>query len=584
LPLAVNFTTKESSMNTEITGVIITFLLTLLLAVPFGKYIARVFAGEKNFMDVMSPLERFTYRISGIDPNRKMDWKEFLKAMLTINMLWLVYAFFMLLFQDKLPLNPDGNPAQTPDLAFNTAISFLVNCDLQHYSGESGLTYLTQLFVVTFLQFVSAATGIAALAGVLNAWKEKTTGNLGNFWALFTKSITRILLPLCIIMAIILAFNGTTTSYDGKDSIVTLQGDTVNVSRGPAAGMIAIKHIGTNGGGWFGANSAHPLENPNYFTNMVELIAQMIIPIAMIFAMGIYIKRRKFANVIFAVMTIGMLLLLIPAIVSEIHGSPEIARMGITQATGAMEGKEVRFGPAISGYWSIVTTIISTGSVNSMHDSSMAISGLMQLLGMMVNAFYGGCGVGILNYYIYIIIAVFISGLMVGRTPELMGHKVEAREVKIAAIVTILSAFLIKGGLALSSYYFAHHGNIDWAVKPAAWLNNPGYHGFSEMLYEYTSANANNGSGFEGLGDNNIFWNVTTGIVLILARFLPIIGPVAIAGILAKKKYIPESAGTLKTDSMTFGAMTFAVIIIITALSYFPPLALGPLAEYFSMK
>jgi K+-transporting ATPase ATPase A chain len=257
--------------------------------------------------------------------------------------------------------------------------------------------------------------------------------------------------------------------------------------------------------------------------------------------------------------------------------------MGVTQATGAMEGKEVRFGPAASGYWSIVTTIISTGSVNSMHDSSMPLSGLMQMLGMLVNAFYGGCGVGILNYFIYIIIAVFISGLMVGRTPEFFGHKVEAREVKIAALVTLLSAFIIKGGTALAAYYFVHHGNADWAVKPSAWLNNPGYHGFSEMLYQYTSSNANNGSGFEGLADNNPFWNITAGFAMILGRFLPIIGPIAIVGLMANKKFIPESAGTLRVESVTFGAMTFAVIVIITALSYFPPLVLGPIAEYLGM-
>lgn len=570
-------------MNTELTGVVVTLLLTILLAFPFGKYIAKVFGGERTLLDFMNPVEKFIFRFCGIDPQKPMDWKEFLKAMLTINMLWIVYAFFMLLYQSHLPLNPDGNPDQTPDLAFNTAISFVVNCNLQHYSGESGLTYLTQLFVITFLQFVSAATGMAGAIALFNGLKEKTTTNLGNFWSIFIKSIIRILLPLCVVVAILLAFNGSTASYDGKDTITTLQGDTVNVSRGPAAGMIAIKHLGTNGGGWFGANSAHPLENPNYFTNMLELIAQVLIPMAMIFALGFYIKRKKFAYVIFGIMTIGMLCLVIPTMHWEINGSPEIAHLGVTQPTGAMEGKEVRFGPAASGYWSIVTTIISTGSVNSMHDSSMPLPGMMQLLAMLINAFYGGCGVGILNYFIYIIIAVFIAGLMVGRTPEFMGHKVEAREVKIAALVTLLSAFLIKGGTAIAAYIFTQHGNADWAVQPANWLNNPGYHGFSEMFYEFTSANANNGSGFEGLGDNNIFWNVSTGFVLILGRFLPIIGPIAIIGLLAKKKYIPESSGTLKVDSLTFGVMTFAIIVIITALSYFPPLVLGPIAEYFSM-
>ena len=570
-------------MNTELTGIIVTFLLTVLLAFPLGKYIAKVYSGERTLLDFLKPAERFIFRICGIDPDKEMNWKDFLKAMLTINMLWLVYAFFMFLYQAHLPMNPDGNPNMTPDLSFNTAISFLVNCNLQDYSGESGVTYLTQLFVITFLQFVSAATGIACLVALFNGLKHKTTNNLGNFWSIFTKTVTRILLPLCIVIALLLAFNGSPASYDGKDTIVTLQGDTVGVSRGPAAGMIAIKHLGTNGGGWFSANSAHPLENPNYFTNMVEIIAQVLIPIAMIFAMGFYIKRKKFAYVIFGVMTVGLLLLLIPTVISEIHGNPEIAKMGVTQATGAMEGKEVRFGPAASGYWSIVTTIISTGSVNSMHDSSMPLSGLMQMLGMLVNAFYGGCGVGILNYFIYIIIAVFISGLMVGRTPEFFGHKVEAREVKIAALVTLLSAFIIKGGTALAAYYFVHHGNADWAVKPSAWLNNPGYHGFSEMLYQYTSSNANNGSGFEGLADNNPFWNITAGFAMILGRFLPIIGPIAIVGLMANKKFIPESAGTLRVESVTFGAMTFAVIVIITALSYFPPLVLGPIAEYLGM-
>jgi potassium-transporting ATPase potassium-binding subunit len=275
---------------------------------------------------------------------------------------------------------------------------------------------------------------------------------------------------------------------------------------------------------------------------------------------------------------------LIPTMISELHGSPAIERMGIAQTTGAMEGKEVRFGPAASAYWSIVTTIISTGSVNSMHDSSMPLSGMMQLLGMMVNGFYGGVGVGILNYFIYVIIAVFISGLMVGRTPEFMGHKVEAREVKIAMLVTLLSAILVKGFTGLAAYLVAHHPDIAWAVRPSAWLNNPGFHGFTEILYEFTSANANNGSGFEGLGDNNIFWNVTSGFALIIGRYLPIIGPVAIVGLLANKKHIPEAGGTLRTDSFTFGMMTFAVIVILTALSYFPPLALGPLAEYFFIK
>ncbi len=570
-------------MNSEILGVALTFLITVLLAYPLGKYITKVFKGERTITNFMSPVERFFFRICGINPQESMNWKQFLKAMLTINMLWLVYAMLLLIFQGKLPMNPDGNPGQTPDLAFNTAISFLVNCNLQHYSGESGLTYFTQLFVITFLQFVSAATGIAMLVALFNGIKEKTTQNLGNFWNYFVKSITRILLPLSVIVAVILVFNGTPASYDGKDTITTLQGDTVQVSRGPAAGMIAIKQLGTNGGGWFGVNSAHPLENPNYITNVVETISILLIPIALVFALGFYVNRKKLSKVIFAVMTFLFLVFCSITIYYETKGNPAIDQLGIAQNTGSMEGKEVRLGAAATAFWAVATTSTSNGSVNGMHDSLTPLSGGVVILDMMINALYGGVGVGLLNYFIFIIIAVFMSGLMVGRTPEFMGHKVEAREVKIAALVTLISAFLIKSFTALAAYMVAHHPETGWAVKPGAWLNNPSYHGFSEMLYEYTSANANNGSGFEGLGDNNIFWNVTTGIVLLLGRFLPIIAPIAIIGLLANKKYIPDSPGTLRTDSYTFGGMTLAIIIIVTALSYLPALALGPIAEYFSL-
>jgi K+-transporting ATPase ATPase A chain len=570
-------------MNTELFGIVASFVITLVIAIPLGKYLAKMYAGEKIWTDFLKPIETGIFKLSGINPKEPMNWKQFLKAMMTINILWLVYGFFVLIYQDKLPLNPDGNLGQSADLAFNTIISFVVNCNLQHYSGESGATYLTQHFIFMFLHFTSAATGMACAVAVFKAFRDKTTTDLGNFWNFFVKSITRLLLPLSIVIALILTFNGTPSSYAGKDKFISLQGDTINVSRGPAAQMIAIKHLGTNGGGWFGANSAHPLENPNYLTNMVEIIAQFIIPVAMILAFGYYIRRKKLGWTIFGIMMLGVMMLMIPTISSELGGNPLIAKMGVTQLTSAMEGKEVRFGPTATAYWSTLTTVTSTGSVNGMHDSTMALTGLWQLLAMMINGFFGGCGVGILNYFIYLIIAVFISGLMVGRTPEFLGHKVEAREVKIAALITLLSPFLILAGTAISTYVLTNHLGGDWAVKPSTWLNNPGHHGFSEMLYEYTSANANNGSGFEGLGDGNIFWNVTTGFVLILGRFLPIIGPVAIAGLLAQKKYIPESAGTLKIDTKTFGLMTFAVILVLNALSYFPALALGPLAEYFSM-
>jgi K+-transporting ATPase ATPase A chain len=563
-------------MNTEILGIIAMFAVTLVIGIFLGKYIANVYGYKKTFLDpVFEPIEKLIYKVSGINPARQMNWKQNMYAMLAINLIWFIIGFLLLLNQAWLPLNPDGNPNMSPDLAFNTTISFLVNCNLQHYSGETGVSYLSQLYLM-FLQFVTAATGMAAMAVLFKAFKEKTSTELGNFYDFFTKSMIRILVPISVIVALILSINGSPMTFEGKDHIITLEGQKADVSRGPVSAFVAIKHLGTNGGGFFGANSAHPLENPNYMTNITEMVTQMIIPFALVFALGFYLNKRKLSWVIFTVMTVGFLALTIPNVVNETAGNPLITQMGTDNSLGAMEGKEIRFGSAASGYWSIATTVISTGSVNAMHDSTMPLSGMNELLAMMINCFYGGCGVGILNYFIFIILAVFISGLMVGRTPEFMGKKIEAKEMKIAMIVALFHPFLILAGTALTAYL------PEFGAKT---LNNPGFHGFSEMLYEFTSSAANNGSGFEGLGDNTPWWNISTGIVLLLSRFIPIIGPVAIAGLLAQKKYIPESSGTLKTDTATFGFMTLAVILLIAALSFFPALTLGPIAEqiqYFS--
>ncbi|AEI49419.1 potassium-transporting ATPase subunit KdpA [Runella slithyformis] len=584
-------------MLQEILGIVLLFVLTVLLALPLGRYIAKVYLGQPTWLDFMSPLEHFIYKVCRINPKKEMTWQEHLTALLTINFLWFFWMMFILMNQGWLPLNPDGNPSMSPDLAFNTAVSFLVNCNLQHYSGETGVTYFSQLAGLMFMQFVTAGTGMAAAAIVFKAMKphpspplkggsfyislsltgERFGVGLGNFYHYFLKSCTRILLPISLISAIILVFNGTPMNWEGKANIVTVQGDSVQVSRGPAAALIAIKQAGTNGGGYYGVNSAHPLENPNYLTNIVENILIILIPIAFVFALGFYLNRKKLAWMIFGVMTIGFLLLLSVSVYFEMQGNPALHKMGIRQTLGSMEGKEIRFGSAASAFWGITTTTTSNGSVNAMHDSMTPLSGAMQMIDMMINALYGGVGVGFLNFYVFIIISVFISGLMVGRTPEFLGKKIEAKEMKIATIIALLHTFLILAFTALSSYVFTQDPSIGW-------LNNPGFHGFSEMLYEYTSSSANNGSGFEGLGDNNPFWNITCGIVLILSRYLPIIGPVAIAGILANKKYIPESAGTLQTDTATFGFMVFAVIFIIAALSFFPALALGPLAEFFTLR
>lgn len=562
-------------MNTEILGVILQWVALVVLCYPLGRYIAKVYRGERTWLDFMTPLERGIYKVCGINPDEDMDWKKFLKALLMVNLFWFFWGMVLLCCQSWLPLNPDGNANQTPDLAFNTCISFMVNCNLQHYSGESGLTYFTQLFVIMLFQFITAACGMAAMAGIMKALAGKTTKAIGNFWVFLVKSTTRILMPLSLLVGILLVINGTPMSFDGKQTITTLEGNEQVISQGPTAAIVPIKQLGTNGGGYFGVNSSHPLENPNAFTNMLECWSILIIPMAMAWAFGFYVRRRKLAAWIFGVMLFAFTAGVFVSVPQEMGGNPNIDEMGIAQDLGSMEGKEIRIGSAASAMWGMVTTVTSNGSVNSMHDSQTPLSGMMQMLNMQINCWFGGVGVGWMNYFAFLIIAVFISGLMVGRTPEFLGHKVEAREMKIATLVVLMHPFLILVGTGISAAVAAANPEIGW-------LNNPSFHGLSEMLYEYTSAAANNGSGFEGLGDNTPFWNIMTGIALIMGRYFPIVGRVAIAGLLASKKYIPESAGTLKTDTGTFSLMTFAVIIIVAALSFFPAQALGPIADYLS--
>ena len=562
-------------MNTEILGVILQWVALVVLCYPLGRYIAKVYRGERTWLDFMAPLERGIYKVCSIDPDEDMDWKKFLKALLMVNLFWFFWGMVLLCCQSWLPLNPDGNANQTPDLAFNTCISFMVNCNLQHYSGETGLTYFTQLFVIMLFQFITAACGMAAMAGIMKALAAKTTKAIGNFWVYLVKSTTRILMPLSLLVGILLVINGTPMSFDGKQTITTLEGQEQVISQGPTAAIVPIKQLGTNGGGYFGVNSSHPLENPNAFTNMLECWSILIIPMAMAWAFGFYVRRRKLAAWIFGVMLFAFTAGIFVSVPQEMGGNPNIDEMGIAQDLGSMEGKEIRIGSAASAMWGMVTTVTSNGSVNSMHDSQTPLSGMMQMLNMQINCWFGGVGVGWMNYFAFLIIAVFISGLMVGRTPEFLGHKVEAREMKISTMVVLMHPFLILVGTGISAAVAAANPEIGW-------LNNPSFHGLSEMLYEYTSAAANNGSGFEGLSDNTPFWNIMTGIALIMGRYFPIVGQVAIAGLLASKKFVPESAGTLKTDTFTFSLMTFAVIIIVAALSFFPAQALGPIADYLS--
>lgn len=568
-------------MNTEIIGIVAQVVLMVVLSYPLGKYIARVYQGKKVWTDFMKPIEGWIFRLSGIHPDEEMNWKQFLRTLLTVNLFWFIWGMVLLTLQGWLPLNPDGNLAQSAHQAFNTCISFMVNCNEQHYSGESNLTYFTQLFVIMLFQFLTAATGMAAMAGVMKALGEKTTQTIGNFWNFLVLSCTRILLPLSLIVGFILITQGIPMGFDGKMEVTTLEGETQYVSQGPAAAIIPIKQLGTNGGGYFGVNSSHPLENPTYLSNMIECWSILIIPMAMAFAFGFYVNRKKLGYSIYGVMLVAFLIGVCVNVSQEMGGNPRIDAMGIAQENGSMEGKEIRLGSGATGLWSVVTTVTSNGSVNGMHDSTLPLSGMIEMLNMQINTWFGGVGVGWMNYFTFLIIAVFISGLMVGRTPEFMGHKVEAREMKIASIVALLHPFVILVGTALAAYLYVHAPAF--VASEGGWLNNPGSHGLGEMLYEFTSCAANNGSGFEGLGDNTWFWNFSCGIVLILSRFIPIIGQVALAGLLAQKRYIPESAGTLKTDTVTFAVMTFAVIFIVAALSFFPAQALTTLTEHFSL-
>lgn len=564
-------------MEKEIFGIVAIFLATVVLAWPLGRYIARVLKGEKSFTDFLAPLERLILRVSGVDPTVSMDWKENAKALLLLNFVFFLLAMAVLLTQSHHPFwNPDQIASMEPTTAFNTAVSFMTNTNLQHYSGETCASYLAQLLVFCFLQFVSAATGIAAMALLFQAIVNRQSTALGNFYVLFLKSNTRILLPIALVVAIALVWEGTPATFEGAATVTTLEGDTVQVARGPVAPMVAIKQVGTNGGGYFGPNSTHPFENPTYISNAVENFAILIIPIALVFAFGFYIGKPKVGYAFFGAMTVLFSVFVAASVYVESQGNPVFTSMNVASPTGNLEGKELRFGVAASSFWGVSTTSTSNGSVNSMHDSHTPLSGGVFLLDMMINAIYGGVGVGFINFFVFVVIAVFMSGLMVGRTPELFGKKIEAKEVKIAALIAIAHPLFILGGTAIATYVHTQQPAIGW-------LNNPSYHGFSEMLYEFTSAAANNGSGFEGLGDATPFWNIMTGVVMLLGRFLPIIGPLAIAGSLAAKKYIPESAGTLRVESPAFVAVLLSVIVIIAALSFFPALTLGPLAEYFSL-
>jgi K+-transporting ATPase ATPase A chain len=568
-------------MGTEYIAVGFTILFTIATSIPLGRYMFRVFTGNRTLLDpIFVPIERLVLRVVGVGATEQQDWKRYSISLLISNVVMWLATWTIVTLQNLLPLNPDGIGNMEPTLAFNTISSFTTNTNLQHYSGETGLSYLSQMFAITFLQFVTAATGIAACIAIIRGLAGNRLTQLGNFYVDCTRATVRVLLPLGLLVGAILLSQGSPMTFEGAAKGTTLEGQEQTIARGVVAPMVAIKQLGTNGGGYFGPNSTHPYENSTPRSNLAETWSITVIPMAMVWTLGYMVGRRRLAVVIFATMLAVYLPMVTFAVSQEAGGNSAIAAMGVDQSTGSMEGKEVRFGAGLSALWAVTTTVTSNGSVNSMHDSMTPLGGLMPMIGMWLNNIFGGVGVGFINMLIFIIVAVFVAGMMVGRTPEFLGKKVEAKEMKLASLALLWHPLAILMGTATACYVWATTADPGSAL---AWLKNPGAHGFSEMLYEFSSAAANNGSGFEGLGDNTPFWNISTGLVMLLSRYIPIIAPLALAGALAAKPAAPETAGSLSAESATFGFTLWAVILILGLLMFMPVAVLGPIAEHLAM-
>jgi K+-transporting ATPase ATPase A chain len=568
-------------MGAEYMAVSFTILFTIATSLVVGRYMFGVFTGQGTLLDpLFVPVERLVLGLTGGNPRHQQDWKQYSLSLLVSNLVMWLATFVIVSIQAVLPLNPDGFADMEPTLAFNTISSFTTNTNLQHYSGETGLSYLSQMFVVTFLQFVTAATGIAACIAIIRGLGGSRLTGLGNFYVDLTRAAVRVLLPFALVVGTVLMSQGVPMTFEGAVHATTVEEREQVIARGVAAAEVAIKQLGTNGGGYFGPNSAHPFENPTPIANVVETWSIAVIPMAMVWTLGHMLSRRRLAVVVFATMLAFYLPMVVFAVGQEAAGNPAIAAMGVDQSTGSMEGKEVRVGAGLSALWAVTTTATSNGSVNSTHDSMTPLGGMMPMVGMWLNNIFGGVGVGFINMLIFIIVAVFVAGMMVGRTPEFLGKKVEAREMKLASLALLWHPLAILVGTSVACYAWATTADPGTAL---AWLRNPGPHGFSEMLYEFSSAAANNGSGFEGLGDNTPFWNISTGVVMLLSRYIPIIAPLALAGGLAARPARLETAGSLRADSATFGFTLWAVIVILGLLMFMPVAVLGPIAEHLAL-
>ncbi len=599
----------------DLLGIAIVLVIIFLLVFPTGRYMATVFAGGRTWLDpLLDPVDNAIYRLAGVNPQQAMRWWPYCLAMLVTNLVMFLILFLVLETQQYLPLNPDRMGPIDPFLAFNTAASFITNTNWQNYGGENTLSYFSQMFAIIFPQFTSAATGLACGVAFIRGLGGST--NLGNFYVDLTRTCTRILLPISLITAIVFVGLGVPATFSGAVTVNTLNGPLATpvatavpvaspipagaapaaaaspvaaptatptpsetaqgqqtITRGMVAALISIKHLGTNGGGWFNANSAHPFENPRPLTNVLEILLMALIPTSLIYTLGIMLNRRKQAWTFFWVMAGFFLVFLVIAYVGEKNGNPLLNAIGLNPAQGNLEGKEVRFGQGQTALFVTATTAFTTGSVDAMHDSLTPVASLTPISQMLLNMIFGGKGVGFINLIIFAILGVFLTGLMVGRTPEFLGKKIEATEVKLASLAFLMHPLLI---LAFMAITLALKINLDS-------ISNPGPHGFSELLYMYTSQAANNGSAFAGINGNTPWFNISGAIVMMIGRYVSIILMLAVASSLAAKKVVPETVGTMRTEGGLFGGVLAGTVLIIGALTFFPVLALGPVAEQFAM-
>lgn len=571
---------------------IVLYLVVLLLLVkPLGAYMARVFQGERVFLTrVIGPVERFIYRIIGLHSDEEMDWKKYAIVMLVFNLAGLLLIYGLQRLQSALPLNPQDLGAVSPDLSFNTAVSFATNTNWQSYGGESTLSYFVQMVGLTVQNFLSAATGMAILVALVRGFVRHSAKTIGNFWVDMTRSVLYVLIPLSIILAVFLVSQGVVQTLSGSQTVSLVQstqdasGQAVNqqvIAVGPAAAQVAIKQLGTNGGGFFNVNSAHPFENPTPLTNFLEMLAILLIPAALCYTFGKMVGDTRKGWALLAVMTIIFVVMLSVSVWAEQSGNPAITGLNVDQSAssiqsgGNMEGKEVRFGAANSALWAAATTGASNGSVNSMHDSFTPLGGLVPMWLMQLGeVVYGGVGSGLYGMLAFVIIAVFVAGLMIGRTPEYLGKKIEAFEMKMASLMVLTPVLLVLFGTAIAVVVSAGSSAV----------SNPGAHGFSEILYAFSSASNNNGSAFAGLGTNNVFYNIALGFAMLIGRYWLAIPALAIAGSLVQKKKVPVTSGTLPTHTPLFIFWLIAIVVIVGALSFLPALSLGPIVEHLLLR